>query len=102
MKMTADAILYYADNPVDFVEDVIRAKPDANQRDIQRGPVPHDVREKWTRYRQERGGELACDLVPDHPAVPENSLHSSYAAPAMGHPVGRDCEVVEKQPGPGE
>lgn len=34
MKMTADAILYYADNPVDFVEDVIRAKPDANQRDI--------------------------------------------------------------------
>ena len=34
MKMTADAILYYADNPVDFVEDVIRAKPDANQKDI--------------------------------------------------------------------
>lgn len=34
MKMIADAILYYADNPVDFVEDVIRAKPDANQRDI--------------------------------------------------------------------
>lgn len=34
MKMTADAILYYADNPVDFVEDVIRAKPDENQRAI--------------------------------------------------------------------
>ncbi len=28
------AILYYADNPVDFVEDVIRAKPDPHQRDI--------------------------------------------------------------------
>ena len=28
------AILYYADNPVDFVEDIIRAKPDPNQRDI--------------------------------------------------------------------
>ena len=36
MKMTADAILYYADNPVDFVEDVIRAKPDANQRELLR------------------------------------------------------------------
>lgn len=32
--LTADAILYYADNPVDFVEDVIRAKPDVNQREI--------------------------------------------------------------------
>lgn len=29
-----NAILYYADNPVDFVEDVIRAKPDPRQRDI--------------------------------------------------------------------
>ena len=29
-----EAILYYADNPVDFVEDIIRAKPDPNQRDI--------------------------------------------------------------------
>lgn len=27
-----EAILYYADNPVDFVEDIIRAKPDPNQR----------------------------------------------------------------------
>lgn len=34
MKMTTDAILYYADNPVDFVEDIIRAKPDGNQKDI--------------------------------------------------------------------
>lgn len=34
MSLATDAVLYYADNPVDFVEDVIRAKPDANQRDI--------------------------------------------------------------------
>ena len=34
MKLTTDAILYYADNPVDFVEDIIRAKPDIHQRDI--------------------------------------------------------------------
>lgn len=34
MNLTADAILYYADNPVDFVEDIILAKPDVNQRDI--------------------------------------------------------------------
>lgn len=34
MSLTSDAILYYADNPVDFVEDIIRAKPDANQRAI--------------------------------------------------------------------
>lgn len=34
MNLTSDAVLYYADNPVDFVEDIIRAKPDANQRDI--------------------------------------------------------------------
>ncbi len=34
MILTTDAILYYADYPVEFVEDIIRAKPDANQRDI--------------------------------------------------------------------
>ena len=34
MNLTGDAILYYADNPVDFVEDIILAKPDPNQRDI--------------------------------------------------------------------
>ena len=34
MNLTGDAILYYADNPVDFVEDIIRARPDINQRDI--------------------------------------------------------------------
>lgn len=34
MNLTSDAILYYADNPVDFVEDIIRAKPDVNQRNI--------------------------------------------------------------------
>ena len=34
MNLTSDAILYYADNPVDFVEDIIRAKPDSNQRAI--------------------------------------------------------------------
>lgn len=34
MTLTSDAILYYADNPVDFVEDIILAKPDTNQREI--------------------------------------------------------------------
>lgn len=34
MSTTTDAILYYADNPVDFVEDIIRAKPDKNQKAI--------------------------------------------------------------------
>lgn len=34
MNLKSDAILYYADNPVDFVEDIILAKPDRNQRDI--------------------------------------------------------------------
>ena len=35
MNLTSDAILYYADNPVDFVEDIIRAKPDSNQGNYQ-------------------------------------------------------------------
>ena len=34
MILTSEAILYYADNPVDYVEDVIQARPDAHQRDI--------------------------------------------------------------------
>lgn len=34
MNLKSDAILYYADNPVDFVEDIILAKPDRNQKDI--------------------------------------------------------------------
>lgn len=34
MDLTTDAILFYANEPVYFVEDIIRAKPDRNQRDI--------------------------------------------------------------------
>lgn len=32
--MNEDAVLYYADYPADFVEDILRAKPDPVQRDI--------------------------------------------------------------------
>lgn len=35
-KMTEDAILYYANHPVEFVEDVIGAKPDSIQAEILR------------------------------------------------------------------
>lgn len=34
MALSSEAVLYYADNPVDFVRDIIRAEPDANQRAI--------------------------------------------------------------------
>lgn len=34
MSITAEAIAYYIDHPVEYVEDIIRAKPDANQRAI--------------------------------------------------------------------
>ena len=32
--MTQEAILYYADNPADFVEDLLHVTPDKNQRAI--------------------------------------------------------------------
>ena len=96
MNLTSDAILYYADNPVDFVEDIIRAKPDSNQRanPEQRSSVPHDLCTLRPRHRQERGGELACYLVPDYQAISQDTLHRPHPAPAMGHPVGRDCEMA--------
>ena len=34
--MTSDAVLFYADHPVEFVEDVIGAKPDTEQAKILR------------------------------------------------------------------
>ena len=34
--LDSEAILYYADHPVEFVEDVIGAKPDAQQAKILR------------------------------------------------------------------
>ena len=36
MSLDPAAICYYADHPVEFVEDIIRAKPDARQRDMLR------------------------------------------------------------------
>lgn len=36
MSLDPEAILYYSDNPVEFVEDIIRAKPDAKQKDMLR------------------------------------------------------------------
>ena len=88
MNLTSDAILYYADNPVDFVEDIIRAKPDSNQKAILNSVALR------SRHREKRGGELACYLVFDYPAIPQDTLHRPHPAPAMGHPVGRNCEVA--------
>ena len=34
MSLNPDAILYYSTHPVEFVEDIIRAKPDARQKDM--------------------------------------------------------------------
>lgn len=34
MALSDEAVLYYAEHPVDFTEDIIHAKPDANQRAI--------------------------------------------------------------------
>ena len=36
MSLDPAAICYYADHPVEFVEDIIRAKPDTRQRDMLR------------------------------------------------------------------
>ena len=86
MNLTSDAILYYADNPVDFVEDVIRARPDQHQRAILTGE--QDDRTLRPRHRQECCRKLAGDLVFDHAPLPEDSMHRTHPAPAMGHSVG--------------
>lgn len=46
-----EAVLYYADNPVEFVEDIIRAKPDPNQAAILRSVAAN----KMTSVRSGHG-----------------------------------------------
>lgn len=41
--LDSEAILYYADNPVEFVEDIIRAKPDSEQSKILRSVVTNPM-----------------------------------------------------------
>ena len=94
MNLTGDAILYYADNPVDFVEDIILAKPDPNQRDILNSVARYPMLGPWNR--EECGGKLAGDLVFDNTPLSEDTLYCPYTAPAMGYFVGRDRQVVEK------
>ena len=78
MKMTADAILYYADNPVDFVEDVIRAKPDANQRDI----LNSVARYPMTSVRSGHG--IGKSAVESWLAIPAQLLRSTSYGTSCG------------------
>ncbi len=58
MNLTSDAILYYADNPVDFVEDIIKGQAGQQSKAIsqQRSKYPHDLRALRSRHREKRGG----------------------------------------------
>ena len=97
MNLTGDAILYYADNPVDFVEDIILAKPDPNQRDI----LNSVARYPMTTVRSGHGiGKSAVEswlaIWFLNTPLSEDTLYCPYTAPAMGYFVGRDRQVVEK------
>ena len=63
--LSAEAILYYADHPVEFVEDIIRATPDP-----ERSGKPYDDRAKRPRRRKERSRGVGSDLVYLHSPIP--------------------------------
>lgn len=95
-----EAILYYADNPVDFVEDIIRAKPDPNQRDILNSIAKYPM----TSVRSGHGiGKSAVEswaviwFLATRP-IPEDTLHGPHPAPALGHSVGRNRQMAEVKP----
>ena len=93
MNLTSDAILYYADNPVDFVEDIIRAKPDSNQKAILNSVAKYPM----TSVRSGHGiGKSAVEswLAIWFLTTRPFPKHRPHPAPAMGHPVGRNCEVA--------
>ena len=63
MSRIEEAIRYYAKNPVDFVEDIIRAKPDSNQKAILRQKILSMhlyVSEKWLEYRIKYSKRMRC------------------------------------------
>ena len=90
--LDADAILYYADHPVEFTEDVIRARPDPEQAKILRSVAANPM----TTVRSGHGGHL----VYMHAPIPQNPMHGTDAAPAIRHLVGGGQQVDKKQQGP--
>ena len=83
--LSKEAILYYKDRPVEFTEDIIKAKPDAIQAEIMQS-VAHNSK---TTVRSGHGirkiysGELDYSMVYLYKAISKNSLHSTYETPII-------------------
>ena len=66
--LSAEAILYYADHPVEFVEDIIRVTPDPEQAKILRSVAANPM--TTVRRRKERSRGVGSDLVYLHSPIP--------------------------------
>mgnify|MGYP000305216336 CR=1 FL=1 len=93
--MTQEAILYYADNPADFVEDLLHVTPDKNQRAI----LDSVAKNQMTSVRSGHGIGKSVDryLVYVNPAISQNPLHGPDAASAIRYSVGGNKQVAAQQ-----
>lgn len=83
--MTSDAVLFYADHPVEFVEDVIGAKPDTEQAKILRSLAANPMTAVRSGHGIGKSAVQAWAIIWFiwHPALSENPLHSPHTAPAV-------------------
>lgn len=83
--LNGDAILYYAEHPVEFTEDVILAKPEPGTGGDtpQRSRKSNDDRPQRPRRRKKRGGGLGGHLVYMYSPISKDTMHGTDAAPAI-------------------
>lgn len=72
--LSSDAIRFYANEPIYFVEDIIKAIPDEKQRDILRSLRDYPMTSVRSGHGvgNERRGSLVSAVVHLHPPVSED------------------------------
>ena len=97
--ITSEAILYYAEHPVEFVEDLLHVTPDPQQAAILRSVAANQM----TSVRSGHGiGKSAVEawaviwFLATRP-FPKNPVYGTDAAPAIRHPLGRGQQVAPQQ-----
>ena len=96
--MTQEAILYYADHPADFVEDLLHVTPDKNQRAILDSVAKNQMTSVRSGHGIGKSGRgVDRYLVYVNPAISQNPLHGPDAASVIRYSVGGNKQVAAQQ-----
>ena len=86
--LSNEAILYYANHPVEFVQDILKADPDPEQKKILRSLVENQMTSVRSGHGIGKSAVEVRNMVHVYSPIPEDTMHSPDTASVVRYPLG--------------